>query len=140
MSTSSIDTAWQSSQANTLVASIASETSQTPTQPSKQVAEDIDSNLVAHIEERLERFQPLLKPRSQRRAFFGIALKSSGSTLNSSGASSSAANLGAASITVAKLSEHLDQILQQTEGKSSRERDQRTMPLTQALNLSSDGQ
>ncbi|KAL8895270.1 MAG: hypothetical protein Q9192_003743 [Flavoplaca navasiana] len=112
MNISSTAKAWESSRATTLVSSIASSESHPDTLLSDQVAQELNPSSVAQIEERLERFRPFLKPKSQRRVVFGVALKSSGSTLTSSGTSG---NLGAASTTFAELSVHLDQILQQTE-------------------------
>lgn len=121
MNLSSTAKAWELSRATTLVPSIASSESHPDMLPSDQDAQELTSSSVAKIEKRLKQFRPLLKPKSQRRVVLGIALKSSGSTLTSSGDSG---NLGATSTTLAKLSVHLDQILQQTEGK----------PISYALN------
>ncbi|KAL9024575.1 MAG: hypothetical protein Q9196_006419 [Gyalolechia fulgens] len=115
----SIDTASRSNHANTVVSTAPSSTSDIHGLPPDEIAKGADSKFVAEIEERLERFQPLLKRTSQRRALYGLILKASGSTLQSCGASSSAPNLGAASTTLAKLSAHLDQVLQQSEVTAS---------------------
>ncbi|KAL8857733.1 MAG: hypothetical protein Q9198_010713, partial [Flavoplaca austrocitrina] len=132
MNISSTAKAWEPSRATTLVPSIASSASYPDTPPSDQVAQELDSSLVAQIEQRLEGFRPFLKLKSQRRGLLGIALKSSGSTLTSSGASG---NLGAASTTFAELSVHLDQILQQTEGKPIRDCAQCAISLIQSAGL-----
>ncbi|KAL8912275.1 MAG: hypothetical protein Q9172_007530, partial [Xanthocarpia lactea] len=112
-------TALTSNHANTVVPTAPSSTSDIHALPPGKIAMGPDSKLVAEIEERLERFQPLLKPTSQRRALYGLTLKASGSTLQSSGTSSSAPNIGAASTTFAKLSAHLDEVLLQNEVTAS---------------------
>ncbi|KAL9627367.1 MAG: hypothetical protein Q9204_006618 [Flavoplaca sp. TL-2023a] len=114
MNMSSTAKSWELSRATTLVPSIASWESHPDTLPSDQAAQELDPSSVAEIDKCLKRFRPFLKPKSQLRVVFGIALKSSGSTLASSGASG---NRGAASTTFAELSVHLEQILEQTEGK-----------------------
>ena len=82
---------------------------------------EIDSEKVQEIESTLRKFEPLLKPRSKRRAFLGLILEYSGSTLTSSGGISTN-NIGPASTAFARVSAHLDVILQNVERKSERHR------------------
>lgn len=129
MSSSLIEPTRRNSRTSSLVSTTTSSTPLNNTQRTDKVTPEAGLDLVAQVEQRLARFQPWLKPKSQRRALFGLALKSSGSTLNSSGISSSSGNLGAASITFAELSQHLDLILQQQEGTKSVKYAQRMITL-----------
>ena len=116
MSSSSTEATRRNSRTSSLVSTTTSSTPHDNTQATDKVTSEADPDCGAQVGQRSARFQLWLKPMSQRRVLFGLALKSSGSTLNSSGISSSADNLGAASTAFAELSQHLDLVLQQQEG------------------------
>ena len=80
----------------------------------KHDATNIDAKVVHHIEQKLRKFEPFIKQRSKRRVVLGLTLGSTGSALTNSGGLSST-NLGEASTAFARLSAHLDDILQNIE-------------------------
>lgn len=122
MESSSVDTLLSSSRASTLVAnetsSSAAVISQSPGQPLERQSVQIDPHLIEKIERGLKKFEPLFKPSSKRRTVLGLALSSIGASLGASGTSTSTGNLGAASTAFAKVSAHLDLILQKFERTS----------------------
>ena len=87
----------------------------------KHDATKIDAKVVNHIEQKLRKFEPFIKQRSKRRAVLGLTLGSTGSALTSSGGLSST-NLRAASTAFARLSAHLDDILQNTQREETQSR------------------
>lgn len=123
MSASSVDVPWISSRSSTLVPN--GESYATAGQPllplSKHDATKIDANVVHDIEQKIRKFEPLMKQQSERRALLGLTLRSTGSALTSSGGLSSI-NLGATSTAFARLSAHLDDILQNIERKETQSR------------------
>ena len=124
--------AFSRSQSSTLVPS--RESSASAGQPLlKHDATKIDASLVDHIEQKLRKFEPFIKQRSKLRAVLGLSLGSTGSALTSSGGLSST-NVGAASTAFARLSAHLDDILQNIE----REETQSWPSLYKVLILSSN--
>ena len=121
MSASSVDVNWLSSRTSSLTTLVPNgESSASARQPllppPEHDATKIDAKLVHDIEQKLRKFEPLVKQQSKRRALLGMALSSTGSALTSSGGLSST-NLGATSTAFARLSVHLDDILQDIERK-----------------------
>ena len=82
---------------------------------------NIDAKVVHAIEQKLRKFEPLIKQPSQPRVLLGLTLRSTGGALTSSGGLSST-NLGATSTAFARISAHLDDILQNIERKETQSR------------------